>query len=59
MSADCVVISNHTNKVIEIVSEQDDTVTPDQRLSTINIAPKDSHVIFMDRTEKLTLNKSK
>ncbi len=55
---DCITVTNHTNKPMEIVTFQDKTVAEVHRKHAHTIAPKESMVIFTDRVERLEWVKS-
>ena len=59
MSSNSITITNHTNKTIEITTIQDALVAEGDRKKKYTIDPKDTYVIFTDRVEALSWEKSK
>lgn len=59
MPKDAIVISNHTDKELELTTIQDSSVADGDRKKTIVITPKESYVIFTDRVESIIWNKKK
>ena len=51
--ANCVSVTNHTDKPMEIVTIQDASVAESHRKSIHKIEPKETMVIFTDRVERL------
>jgi len=54
-----IVITNHTNKTIDIATIQDSSVADGDRKKVHTIHPKDTYVIFTDRVEALNWTKAK
>lgn len=55
---DCITVTNHTSRPLEIVTFQDKTVADINRRSAYTIAPKESMVVFIGRVERLEWVKS-
>ena len=51
MTRNCITLTNHTDKPIEINMIQDKSVSEGDRKRVQTIAPKDTMVIFLDRVE--------
>ena len=54
---DCITVTNHTSKPLEIVTFQDKTAADIDR-HAYTIAPKESMVVFIGRVERLEWVKS-
>jgi hypothetical protein len=54
-----ITITNHTDKIIELETEQDGLVSVEQKTKKHTIAPKEYLVIFADRIQSLHWEKNK
>lgn len=58
-SSNSIVISNHTDKPIDIICVQDAAIAEGDRSKTYTIRPNDSYVLFTSRVDALSWEKSK
>jgi hypothetical protein len=54
-----ITITNHTDKIIELETEQDGLVAIEHKTKKHTIAPKEYLVIFTDRIQSLHWEKNK